>query len=946
MYLLIWLVGLGAAVGLFYLGRRRSSRGLILGGVALAACTVVFFWFLDFWAELLWFEAVGYLRRYEVEMVARAAALLGGALLGLALAGGFARLLTPERRIARSLLQTLGLVIGAGWGAQVWEEALLWWYGVTAGLADPLLGRDVGFYLFRLPFWDQLYHLALFLALGFLAWAGYCLFFRLEGDRLNFVPPTLEPAEQAARERALWAAAAFLDLVLAGGLLLARYRLLYVEGGVVNGPGWVDVHVLLPGYLVAAGAALVSAACLALPWLRRLMLRLVRGSGALASLKGLAATSGAVAVVWLLALWVAPQMFQWLVVSPNELTLERPFIAHNIEFTRRAFGLDRVEEREFAYDNHLDQALLDQNQDLLRNIRLWDWRALDAVLKQFQEIRLYYEFQDVDVDRYHFGGGYHQVMVSPREIQQNNLPPDSRTFVNRRFKYTHGFGLALTTVSDFTAEGLPKLQLKDIPPVSSYPALAVQEPRLYYGELTDQYVIVHSSQPELDYPLGKDNAYIRYPGHGGVEITGWWRKFLFGWNFDGTTLFFSSYADPGSRIQFHRQIVERVAHLAPFLKLDRDPYIVLAGGRLYWIVDAYTTGDTYPYAEHQRPYQATGLEDKTPEHGAAGQSLASQRIRINYLRNSVKAVVDAYEGSVSFYVFDPEDPVLRTWRNVFPGLFKAADQMAPELREHVRYPVDLLLMQGQVYAKYHMTDPEVFYNQEDLWVRATEKYYEHEQPVAPYYLMWRAPGTNDVEFVLMQPFTPKNRQVLIGWIAGMCDGKNYGRFLTYLFPKGQRILGPQQVETKIDQDSFLSGQLTLWNQQGSHVIRGNVLAIPLGNTLIYVEPIYLRAETAAYPELRLVVLMHGDRLTYAPSFGEALAGLLAGAPPPAKVAGSSERTPAGGAGAGAGEALRQAREAFQRYLDALGKQKFAEAGQALEDLARALEGSGVESQQP
>jgi uncharacterized membrane protein (UPF0182 family) len=554
------------------------------------------------------------------------------------------------------------------------------------------------------------------------------------------------------------------------------------------------------------------------------------------------------------------------------------------------------------------------------------------VYKQFQEIRLYYEFVDVDIDRYMISGNYRQVMASARELWLPNLPQQSQTFVNQRFKYTHGNGITLTAVSEFTPEGLPNLLIKDIPPRSDYPELQVTRPQIYYGELTYEHAIVNSEEEEFDYPSGEENVYIHYPGKGGVQLSSLWRKFIYGWKFDGTRLFVSDYPTRESRIMFHRQIAERVRTLAPFIGFDEDPYIVLADGRLHWIIDAYTTSEYYPYSE---PFISSEVIQY--REGNLTRSLrlevSDYLSGINYIRNSVKVVVDAFEGTVDFYVFEPEDPMIQVWSRIFPDLFRPMEDMPAELLKHVRYPEDLMLTQGLVYSKYHMSDPTVFYNQEDLWIRATEKYYDRVTPVSPYYIMWQLPGSTDPEFVMILPFTPKNRQVMIGWIAGMCDGDNYGRLLAYKFPKETRVLGPQQVETKIDQDRFLSGQLTLWDQRGSKVIRGNVLAIPIEETLLYVEPIYLQAETAAYPELRLVAVMHGDNLSYAETFQDALRGLFEGV----DLAAPEREWEAPAGETSLNNLIKQANDAFEDYLSYQSQKRFGDAARALETLQRALE---------
>jgi uncharacterized membrane protein (UPF0182 family) len=654
----------------------------------------------------------------------------------------------------------------------------------------------------------------------------------------------------------------------------------------------------------------------------------------------LVSTGISIIIIWIFAFSILPGIFEWLVVEPNEITYERPYILNNIQFTRSGFALNSVEEKEYPLNGTFTQETVNSNPSIFTNIRLWDWKALDAVYRQFQSIRLYYEFSDVDVDRYNIDGKTRQVMVSGREINIDNLPQQSQTFVNKRFQYTHGYGVTMAAVNEFTNQGLPHLLIKDIPPVSESPSLEVSKPQIYFGELTNTPVVVNSKAKEFDYPSGEDNVYTRYAGNGGVELSNFWRKFLFGWKFDGTNFLFSDYPTDKSRILFHRQIKDRIKLLAPFLSFDKDPYLVLAEGKLYWMIDSYTTSNYYPYSQ---PFSAT--ENIQFKEGNSEQVLTTEFSSylegINYIRNSVKAVVDAYDGTVNFYIMDDKDPIIKVWSKIFPGLFKTRDEMPKALLAHIRYPVDMLLTQGTVYQKYHMTDPTVFYNQEDLWVRATAKYYNRVQPVEPYYIMWQTPETQKQQFVLMLPFTPKNRQVMIGWIAGMCDPENYGRLLTYQFPKDKMVLGPQQVETKIDQDSFLSGQLTLWDQHGSKVIRGNVLAIPVNNTIFYVEPIYLQAETAAYPELRLVVVMHGENMSYAKTFDDALNGLFGKSVPIQKVTQKGDTTnvfiPT------MQNQIRAANEAFNNYLKFIGDKKFNESAKELEKLQQTLQTLSTQS---
>jgi len=930
MYAALILLCAAIAVGLFWFGRSRDRRIFVLAGALFGLLAIAFFSLLDFWGEHLWFKSLGYNERFWTSITAMLGLSLAGCLFGVLLSWGVSLLMPVRQLFSRRLALFLGALIGVLWGYNHWETLLKFIHGVNSGVVDPFFSRDAGFYLFSLPWFDGLYDLLLLLALLMLL-AGASQFLQVSRTRLD-VQNTRDMPDLSEEFQAIYIYGFFFLLVLALGSFLERYHLLYSEMGVVNGPGWTDMHIRLPMYWLNIVFFLALGSLLLITPLReRLRQKLLRrGLDQFRSHAGLLASSAALlGAILFLTLNLVPNTLQWLRVEPNEISLERPYIKHNIRFTRKAFKLDQVEEREFPASEEFTSAMIDRNRNIFENIRLWDWRALEAVYDQFQEIRLYYEFQDVDIDRYTFADNYRQVMVSAREMDLSNLPEQSQTFINRRFIYTHGYGITLSNVSEFTNQGLPDLLIRDIPPVSRHPKLEVDRPEIYYGELTTSPAVVNTREEEFDFPKGEQNAYIHYPGKGGVQLSNLWRKFIYGWMFDGTRFFLSSNPTPRSRFMFHRQIRERLKTLAPFLEIDQDPYIVLADGQLYWVVDAYTTSEHYPYSENFSA-QTFNLSSKNTDQPASVFQ-RRQLTGMNYLRNSVKAVVNAFSGQVDFYVFDSGDPLIQTWDNIFPELFKPRSEMPDTLQKHVRYPDKMLLVQGMVYAKYHMTDPTVFYNQEDLWIRATEKYHNRVQPVEPYYVMWEPPDRDSPEYVLIQPFTPKNRQVLIGWMAGMCDGENYGRLLSYKFPKEKRILGPQQVETKIDQDSYLSGQLTLWDQRGSQVIRGNVLAIPIEESLIYVEPIYLQAETAAYPELRLVVIMHSDELSYATSFDKALEGLIKEQDQPARA------LPAMTGEANIDELVQQANQAFRSYLRLQNEMEFEQASEQLRQLHSALE---------
>ncbi|MDF2694693.1 MAG: hypothetical protein K0S65_3076, partial [Labilithrix sp.] len=937
MYSIALLVLLALATALVVRGLRRRSWTAMGVGLAVATATLVVFGLFSFWGEMLWFEEVGFLDRFWTVVgatvgIAVAAALLSAALVGL--------ITLPARHTARRP-RRIGMAVaaaaGAAWGAASWSLVLRWLMGGSTGQREPIFGRDTGFYLFTLPFYDALFSLALLVVLISMIVAVWST----RGARpveLRVLHPgeRILPRPRHGARQPVHVAAGTLALALAGWCTIAPYHLLYSSVGTVHGAGWTDVHIRLPVYYVLALLLAIVGIVLLLPWSRRVLDGQVRRRLPRAHrtpLAVLAVPAALVVSAWLIGLGVLPGLAQWLVVRPNELALERPYIASSIAFTRSGFGLERIEEREIdirdaaeASSDRLPRELVESKRQLLSEIRLWDPRALHQVLQQFQSIRLYYELSNVDIDRYTVDGRYRQMMVAPREMRTANLPEGSRTFVNRHFQYTHGYGLTMAPVSDFTKDGLPELVVRDLPPVSDYPSLEVKRPEIYYGELTDDFVVVNTKALEFDYPSGAENAYTHYRGNGGVPLHGLLRRLAFGWKLGGTGLLFSEYPTDDSRIMFHRNVHERIAKIAPFLLLDHDPYITIVDGRLKWIVDAYTTSTYFPYSETLADATA-GRSLSEPEQWV-GEEMTSPLSGVNYVRNSVKAVVDAYDGSVSLYVFEPHDPIVRVWRRIFPGLFRPASEMPATLRAHVRYPEELLNAQGLVYAKFHMTNPDVFYNQEDLWVRAREQRRGSLGVVDPYYVMWQPPASEAAELILMQPFTPRNRQVLIGWLAGMCDGENYGRLLAYRFSKDKRILGPQQVDTKIDQSPELSAQLTLWDQHGKRVIRGNILAIPIGETLLYVEPIYLQAEAAAYPELRMVVAMHGDTMSYAPTFDEALAGLVAGGAAPVAHA-----TTAPGAEE---SALERARHAFEEYRRLTSEGRFEEAGARLRALGEAL----------
>ena len=592
--------------------------------------------------------------------------------------------------------------------------------------------------------------------------------------------------------------------------------------------------------------------------------------------------------------------------------------------------MERVSQREFPAETDVAAADPANNQATLQNIRLWDWRALQDTLRQIQEIRTYYDFPDIDIDRYEIDGKTRQVMLATRELNVDKLPESSRNWINEKLIYTHGYGITMNPVNGFTPEGLPTLILSNMPVQSTVRNLTVTRPEVYFGELTNTDVYVKTRQKEFNYPQGQTNSLTSYEGTGGIVLGGFLRRIIIAFDRDDLAkLPFSDDVNKDSRLLMRRNVRDRVSALVPFLTYDPDPYIVLGDdGRLSWIVDAFTISDSYPYSTHYR----------------LGRDL------MNYMRNSVKVVIDAYDGSTTFYVFDTEDPIVAAYRRIFPSLFKDAATMPPGLRNHVRYPELLLKLQAEVYGLYHMTDPGAFYNREDLWTVATEVGMSEggqqaTQTMQPNFVLMKLPGETGVEFVEILPFTPANRNNLIGWIAGRSDGAQYGTSVVYNFPKTKLVDGPLQIEARIDQNAQLSGQLTLWNQQGSHVRRGALLVIPSGRALLYAEPIYLQAERSPMPELRLVVLALQDRLVYGPTFESAMAALFGGAASsmsaaavPAEPVRGTLAFPASPQPAADLKALiAEAAKDLADYQRLTAEGKLGEAGQKLEELKRTLD---------
>ena len=743
--------------------------------------------------------------------------------------------LLPWRLIIIAAALVIGLLVAIG-EAENWGLMLRFLYQSPYGQSDPLFDKDISFYLFSLPVYVALKNWLMWLLFlsALIAGAVYFAHGQINLDRRPWVVSPAAVAHGSALLGLYFA-------VKAGSYFLDRYLLLYDDNGVVVGAGYADVNIGLPALWLLVGLAGVAAI---VAWTNVWR----RGYG-LVIIATAAVFGGSFIFTTLI-----PGLFERFYVKPSELQLEAPFIKRNIELTREAYNLRQISVKPFPAEQGLTFQSLQRNRGTIDNIRLWDWRPLMDTYAQLQEIRTYYKFLDVDVDRYHLDNSYQQVTLAARELAPSLLSANAQTWVNLHLLFTHGNGVVMSPVTQKSAEGLPIFYLKDIPPIASG-GPRITEPRIYFGEGTDDYVIVKSSTPEFDYPKGKDNAYATYDGKDGIPIgTSRWRT-LFAWYLNDLNVLLSRYITGDSRIMLHRNIQDRVRTLAPFLRLDHDPYIVISNGRLYWMQDAYTTSNWFPYAHPQ----------------ANGD--------INYIRNSVKAVIDAYNGTVSFYVADPTDPILATYRNIFPTLFKPLAAMPSDLQQHIRYPEDLFYIQALEYRAYHMEAPEVFYNREDLWqfprepTDANNARYEPAR-MAPYYIMMRLPGDPQAEFFLMLPMVPSQRENMIAWLAARCDPPDYGKLIVYEFPKEKLVYGPFQIEARINQNTKISQQISLWNQMGSRVIRGNLLVVPIENSILYVSPLYLRAETGQLPELKRVIAAYGDRVVMEETLPAALAALF------------------------------------------------------------------------
>ena len=833
---------------------RQGGKGGILIVILFIAFLLV--WRMtDMITDWFWFQEVGYEKVFTITFLAQLAA---ATVFGIAFFAVFyGNLFLASRFSGRiQLAHQEGAIPFPAWGidshslkrmilggslvlsifaalraAAQWENLLLFFNATPFGIPDPLFGRDIGFYVFQLPFLQHVY--SWLMTVIFIAALATAFIYLLRRSLL-FIPPKTLHLAPAARTHLL-ALAAALFFLAALGFWLDLSAILYVKRGVVFGPGYTDVTTQL--------------------WVLRLLIALcpLIGVSLLYCIFRPNWRIPAVSVLVFIAVLIVgreiyPAFVQKFKVIPNEITLEKSYLEQNIKYTRLAYRLQDIEDRVFPAEENITKEDLRRNDLTVKNIRLWDHAPLLQTFAQLQEIRTYYKFIDVDNDRYTINGEYRQVMLSPRELSYAALP--SRTWVNEHLTYTHGYGAVMGPVNRITREGLPEFFIKDIPPVASS-GIKITRPEIYFGEQSNEYVFVKTKRPEFDYPVGDKNVYSSYNGKGGVPLS-FFRKVLYAVRFGAFTLLLSDEITSESRVMYYRNIRERVSRILPFARFDTDPYLVISPeGRLLWYVDGYTVTDRFPYSE------------PTPKLG-------------NYIRNSIKAIVDAYDGSVTFYASDATDPILKTYARIFPNVFKKLEDMPVELQRHVRYPPGMLSIQARMYRTYHMQDPQVFYNKEDLWAIPRKAVQGSDQEMEPYYTIMRLPGEKQEEFILLLPYTPRNKDNMSAWMAARCDAPNYGKVIVYNFPKQKLVYGPRQIEARIDQDTEISKQLSLWNQGGSQVIRGSLLAIPIEKSMLYVEPLYLAAEKGQLPELKRVIVAFGNAIAMEETLEQALQRIFGG----------------------------------------------------------------------
>ncbi len=916
-------------------GAGWKARSALFIPLAIVVIVVLLVILSRFFTEYLWFQEVGFTNIFWTRIWARLAVMAGAGVVFFGIFYGNVRLAwhflpkvrrahvadgevydlvdTPPRGSKRLLLAVaivLAVIFAFGYGGS-WTRIWLFLQQSDFGFMAPVFDRDAGFFVFTVPFMEMM---LTFVMVAFLfAFIGALVVY-ITNDAFVIEGRSLRTAPHVKAHLSVIFAVAMLGKAV--DYILAGWRLAYSERGATFGPGYTDVHVQIPVLRFLAIVAVIAA-----------VLFLVN-----IYFKGWrlpAIAIGLLFVTWLFAGQIYPAIVQQYRVLPTEIEKESPYIANNINATRWAFGINNAEAVSFPANTDLTPESLQENGGTIDNVRVWDPDTALRAYRQIQEIRTYYSFNDVDIDRYVVDGRYRQLLIAPREFDSTKLSGQAQTWVNEHLTYTHGYGIVASPVSEAAEQGLPELFVRDIPPTGDT-SLKVTRPQIYYGEVPDSFVLAKTTAKEFDYPMGDENVFTEYAGTGGVDIGSFARQLIFSVRYASIKLLVSDYLRSDSRILYRRALDERVQSIAPFLQYDRDPYIVLRDdGSLVWMWDAYTTTDLFPNSQRD----ANG---------------------INYIRNSVKVVVDAYNGDVTFYQMDPADGLTNAWGKIYPGIFTPADQMPADLVKHMRYPEDLLTIQAATLSVYHMKEPQIFYNREDVWEVPTEMYGGEEIGVVPYYAVMVLPGETDEEMVLMQPFSPRTKQNMVSWMAARMDGDAYGQLVLITFPKDKLVYGPQQIEARISNDPVISAQLTLWDQAGSEAIRGNLLVIPVGESLVYVEPLYLQAEQSAIPELTRVIVAYGDAVVMEKDLRTALEGVFTEAPggttttggttattsPPGTTTtvrpGSTTTTVAGGLPTDAGALLDLAEQLYNEAREAQRNDDWATYGEKINQLGEVI----------
>ena len=834
--------------------------GLVALVVVIAICLPAI---VNLFTEGLWYKDLGYYEIFTKRIVQQILICLAVgvfaaiiAYLNLVKADKVCGTAPKSRLVTPGISILVGLFIGTS-AKGLWMNFQQFINASNFNIVDPIFNNDLGFYLFKLPFLRDIYQVIasiivltlIVVIVKYLKDMAKDVFVKEEVNYEGPINIKRRPSKfsvnlSKVNRKVLSHVGVLIGVLLligAVGFVFNIFDLLYSTSGVAYGASYTDVNATLGGLKILIVISALCAISTFITVVRR-------------KVKPFLVTFGVFVLSVILLLSVYPGVVQKFYVEPNELDAQIPYIEHNLNFTRAAYKLDDVTEREFDYTGELNPAELVANSGTVENIRLWDWEPLLVTYSQLQEIRLYYKFNDLDIDRYTINGVDKQLMVAAREMDVDRLPDQAQNWINRHLKYTHGYGVVASPVSEVGPDGLPKFLIQDIPPTGAI-ELMLDRPEIYFGELTKDYVIVDTNTDEFDYPIGDSNAYNRYEGEGGIKLSNFFTKVAFSIKFGTLKMLLSSDITKDSKVLYDRAIQTRVQKIAPFLTYDEDPYIVTADGRLVWIYDAYTTTNLYPYSH---PVIMGGQ-------------------KMNYIRNSVKVTIDAYTGETKFYISDDTDPIIDVYAKIFPNLFESIENMPASLREHIRYPEDFYLVQTEIYKTYHMKDPSVFYNKEDYWNIPYEIYGNSKTQLAPYYVNMRLPaGDGETEFVLIMPYTPASRDNMVAWMAARCDGDNYGELVLYKFSKQKMIYGPMQVEAQIDQDKEISQMLSLLNQQGSKVLRGNMIVYPMTDSFLFVEPLFIAAERSQLPQLQMVIVSDGSKVTYGDNLDEALSSLFLG----------------------------------------------------------------------